>query len=255
MKNITINFILARTNSNYEEIHKTGVYKIYHIYNKDLIYIGSASSLKRWRIGFKQRWVCHIKELKNNNHHSSFLQRVVNKYGIDGLRFEIIEICDPSICLETEQKWLNHFKPFNNKGYNTCKIAGNSLGYKFPEEKKSKQKPINQYDLDGNFIKEWVSLQEASRKLNINVSSIKDCCKKRFKQIKGFIFTYKDDNTIVKIPKEERAFVISCFFNENLICKGSISEIINLVPDKKLTIYRSIKDGRITKNKYKYSKE
>ncbi len=172
MKNITINFLLSRTSSNYEDIHMTGIYKIFHISNPEVLYIGSAASLRKWREGFKQRWVNHLKQLNNNKHHSPFLQRVVNKYGIEGLRFEILEKCDPKECVKREQYWLDLFKPFGTKGYNTCKIAGSSLGYKFPEEKKSNKKPIVQYSLNGEFIKEWNSLNEASISLQNNFSSI-----------------------------------------------------------------------------------
>lgn len=255
MKNITINFILARTTSNYDSIHTTGVYKIYHISKPDILYIGSASSQKKWRIGFKQRWVEHIKNLKNNVHHSVFLQRVVNKYGLDGLRFEIIEQCLPEQCLEIEQKWLDHFKPFSNKGYNTCEIAGSSLGYKFPEEKKKNTKPINQYDIEGNFIKEWPSLNEASRELKINVSSIKDCCKKRYKQIKRYIFRYLGDDELPEINTINIPMIIECFYNNQIVYSGKFSEIIDLVPDKKAAVYKSIKDGTFTKKKWKYNKK
>lgn len=255
MKNVTINFILARTSANYENIHKTGVYKIYHINKPDIFYVGSATSEKKWRSGFKQRWVCHIKELNNNNHHSPFFQRVVNKYGIEGLRFEIIEKCIPVKCLEREQYWLDFYKPFGRKGYNTCKIAGNSLGYRFPENKKAKRKPICQYSLEGNFIKRWDSLNQASRELNISVSSIKDCCKKRFKQIKGFIFRYEGELDLPEYDSIRVPMKIDCIFNGSIVCTGYLSEIRNLVPDKKQAIYKSIRSGNLTRNNYKYNKK
>lgn len=254
MKNITITFILARTKSNYSDIHKTGIYRIYHVDKPDIFYIGSATSNKRWREGFKQRWICHIKELKSNSHHSPFLQRVVDKYGIEGLRFDIIEICSYEQCLEREQYWLDTVKPFGNKGYNTLTIAGNSLGYLFPEDKKSKRKSINQYSLDGKFIREWNSLNEASRHLNINVSSIKDCCKKRFKQIKGYVFRYKGDNELPDYTEFKIPMKIKCIYNNSVLYIGSFSEIKSLVPDSRASIYNSIKKGILTKNKYMYKK-
>lgn len=255
MKNISIQFIISRTSSNYEDIHSTGVYKIYHIHNPSIFYIGSATSLTKWRKGFKQRWICHLKSLKNNNHHSPFLQRVVNKYGIEGLRFEILEKCDPENCISKEQEWLDKLQPFGKNGYNTCKIAGNTFGYKFPENKKSKRKPIVQYCLNGKFIKQWDSLNQAARSLNINVSSIKDCCKKRFKQIKGYIFRYLDDSDIPEKILLKTPMTIECFHQDALVYVGKFTEIINMVPDKKAAVYKSIKDGNITKNGWKYYKK
>jgi len=54
--------------------------------------------------------------------------------------------------------------------YNTC------LGGKVPSSINEKQ--INQYDLDGNFIKTWNSIKEAERELNISDSGIQSACKK-----------------------------------------------------------------------------
>jgi len=254
MKNITINFLLSRTSSNYEDIHMTGIYRIFHISDTKILYIGSAAALTRWREGFKQRWVCHLRNLKNNKHHSPFLQRVVNKYGIEGLRFEILEKCSSEECIKREQYWLDLFKPFGTKGYNTCKIAGSSLGYKFPEEKKSNRKPIVQYSLNGEFIKQWDSLNQASRELNINVSSIKDCCKKRFNQIKGYIFRYLGETDLPNKEDIYTPMIIQCFHKDVIVYTGKFSEIIKLVPDKKAAIYKSIKDGNITKKGWYYKK-
>lgn len=255
MKNVTINLILSKTSSNYEDIFKTGVYKIYHIDKPELFYVGSAASVKKWRQGFIQRWKIHIRELINETHHSEFLQRVVNKHGHRGLKFEILEICNPEQCIEREQFWLDLYKPFGKNGYNTCKFAGNTLGYKFPEDKKTNRKAIDQYSLNGIFIKRWNSLNEASRELKINVSSIKDCCKKRFKQIKGFIFRYEGEKDLPDITTIRTLMEIECVYNNKVVFVGPFSEVINNVPDKKAAIYKSIKDGNYTKNNYKYNKK
>ena len=54
-------------------------------------------------------------------------------------------------------------------------------------------KPILQYDLKGNFIKEWPSQREASRVLNIFQSNIHSAIHsvKNVKQTHGFIFKLK----------------------------------------------------------------
>lgn len=245
---------MARTNSSYNDVHQQGVYRIYHIDKPDISYIGSATSSIKWKRGFRQRWTVHIRELKSVNHHSPFLQRVINKHGLDGLRFEILEICSSDQCLEKEQYWLDLYKPFNEKGYNTCTTAGNSLGYRFSEDKKSNRKPISQYSLNGEFIKKWDSLNQASRELNINVSSIKDCCKKRFKQIKGYIFRYEGELDLPESKDIKHIMQIECIYDNVITYTGRFSEIKKLVPDTKFSIYKSIKDGSVTKNNYKYKK-
>jgi group I intron endonuclease len=55
----------------------------------------------------------------------------------------------------------------------------------------SGRKPIIQYDLNMNFIKEWKSSLEASLELNINIECIRLCCQTRRKMYKNFIWKYK----------------------------------------------------------------
>lgn len=52
--------------------------------------------------------------------------------------------------------------------------------------------PIHQFDMQGNFIKEWQSATIAARALGCARSSISECCKGRYKSVKGFIWKYKD---------------------------------------------------------------
>jgi len=57
---------------------------------------------------------------------------------------------------------------------------------------KAKSKPINQYDLNGNFIKEWPSGKEASRVLKLQQSGINAVCNNKGKTHGGFIWKFKD---------------------------------------------------------------
>ena len=60
--------------------------------------------------------------------------------------------------------------------------------------KQNKQKiQINQYDLDGNFIKTWDSLTDASNYLNGNTGHIAKCCKRKIPIYKGYQWRYKND--------------------------------------------------------------
>ncbi len=58
---------------------------------------------------------------------------------------------------------------------------------------KDKRKPILQYDLEGNFIKEWSSQSVAIRYLKISSQNINNCCKGRSKTAGGFKWEYKDE--------------------------------------------------------------
>lgn len=70
----------------------------------------------------------------------------------------------------------------------------NVLGNKNGQEKK-----VCQYDIKGNFIKEWVSAKEAEKTIGVCSSSITEVCKKngRRKLAGGFIWRYKGDEDIV----------------------------------------------------------
>lgn len=56
----------------------------------------------------------------------------------------------------------------------------------------NRAKKVNQYDLDGNFIRTWDCIKEASDKLNICSSGIVMCCKnnKKYNNAGGFIWKY-----------------------------------------------------------------
>lgn len=55
-------------------------------------------------------------------------------------------------------------------------------------------KPILQYDLQGNFIKEWESSSEAGRYVKRAPTNITACCNNRMKTARGYIWKYKDTN-------------------------------------------------------------
>lgn len=54
----------------------------------------------------------------------------------------------------------------------------------------STYKPINQYDLDGNFIKRWDSMKEARRFYGFGINSLRNACKRKSGIHKGFIWRY-----------------------------------------------------------------
>ena len=55
------------------------------------------------------------------------------------------------------------------------------------------KKPVLQYTLDGEFIKEWDSLMQIERTLGYYNSNISACCKGKLKTCHGFLWRYKSD--------------------------------------------------------------
>jgi group I intron endonuclease len=115
-----------------------GVYKILNIVNSK-IYIGSSSNVLN-------RINRHLRDLRSNKHNNSKLQKSWNKYGEESFYFSIIEyVDDKNHLIEREQYYLDtvlhaHLNDniFENIALNLVKTAGNTIGYNFSEESKSK---------------------------------------------------------------------------------------------------------------------
>ena len=56
-----------------------------------------------------------------------------------------------------------------------------------------KSYPILQYDLDGNFIREWKDGKEITNILGFNISKVQNVCRGASKTSQGFIWKYKKD--------------------------------------------------------------
>ena len=88
------------------------------------------------------------------------------------------EIDNFNILLEREQYYLDLLSPFtcNNIGYNVNEKASGVVGLKWTEEQKApKGTSIDQYDMDGNYIKTHRSLALVERELGIGHSKISLC--------------------------------------------------------------------------------
>ena len=68
-----------------------------------------------------------------------------------------------------------------------CSVAYNN---NYRNKTINTRKKVNQYDLNGNFIKTWDCIIQAAKYYGINRSLITDVCKGRRKTAKGFIWRY-----------------------------------------------------------------
>ena len=78
-------------------------------------------------------------------------------------------------------------------------MYGKHLSEKAKQLRKEKAKNILQYDLNGNFIKEWECVGDIKKKYNISESSIYTCCENKAKSAYGFIWKYKNGDIEEKI--------------------------------------------------------
>lgn len=105
---------------------------VYLIKNKTngKVYVGSS-------INVRKRMIQHLSHLRIGIHHSKYLQRAWNKYGIDNLSVHILEYTKD--ILKRELYWMNFYQSYrNNNGYNICKIPNTTFGRFHSEETKRK---------------------------------------------------------------------------------------------------------------------
>jgi hypothetical protein len=74
---------------------------------------------------------------------------------------------------------------------------------KYFEHKRSKN--IEQYDLNGNFIKLWGNSREIQKELNLDRANIIKCCKGLYKQCYGFIWKYSEIQKSDKNKKKNKS--------------------------------------------------
>lgn len=165
----------------------TGIYSISFKNSKsNKKYIGSASQVSKKDIlskGFNKRWKTHLNLLKNNKHYSLPLQNACNKYGINNIRFTILEECDSNKCLEREQFYIDKFNAFN-KGYNGRPIANNNLGFKQSEKQKQiiKNRAKDIRDTFVTDIKKLYYENKTTREISSLLNISRNFIKKIFKE-------------------------------------------------------------------------
>jgi group I intron endonuclease len=185
---------------------KSGIYRIINKVNNKC-YIGSA-------INIFGRFATHRNQLRDNKHHSVYLQRSWNKYGEDNFVFERVEYCEKNILLIREQYYIDLLTP----EYNMCKIAGSSLGMKGTLESNQKKSDnhfqkgkfgkdnlssiiVYQYDLNGIFLKEWENAECIKRELELDPANIRTSIKEKVIRY-GFFWSYEFlGNIYTNIPK------------------------------------------------------
>jgi len=108
---------------------ESGVYKIENIINKK-VYIGESKNLRT-------RYKSHRKELSRNRHINKFLQEDVLEFGIENLKFSVLELCEVSKLTEREHFWIDFYKSLDrNFGYNIVK--NNKKNKEISEETRNK---------------------------------------------------------------------------------------------------------------------
>jgi hypothetical protein len=174
-----------------------GIYKITSPVHK--IYIGQSIDIER-----------RFREYQIYQQSISIGRKLYNslqKYNPFNHYFEVIEECTLLYLNEREIYWGLKFDVLGKNGLNLrlgeanglCseetkqKIGQGNKGKAKPNAGPKKQ-PIIQYNLEGNFIREWSSAKEAAVFLNKSSSAITECCKQIYnrKSAYGYIWKLKE---------------------------------------------------------------
>lgn len=184
-----------------------GIYKITSPSGK--IYIGSSKNIDKRKEDYRYKRFKYQVKLKAS----------INKYGWENHIFEIIEECEFTNLHLRERYWQEYYNCIEN-GLNCVYTKTDTQPKILSEETKSKMKahlqkrilkneqPANkailQYDLNGNFIKEWISFKEIRNNLGFCDRVLIDVCKGRKISACGFVWRYKTSNYLLKIevPKK-----------------------------------------------------
>lgn len=171
----------------------TYIYYLQDPTNDDIRYVGKTTDLKR-------RLKDHIKRSSKYKFHSATWIKSVLDKGVLPVIVELERVFDDSWKYR-EKYWISYYR----ENYDLTNILdGGQDGPSKETILKMKEsirrhydstlKKVNQYDLNGNFIKEWKSSVEASNELKINNSNINLVCKGVRKKAGGFMWKYDDNN-------------------------------------------------------------
>lgn len=108
---------------------------IYQITNtvNGKFYIGSTKNISK-------RMSTHFRQLKKGTHHSIYLQRSFDKYGIDAFEYCVIEECPDNILLSREEEILTEINPPYNM---TTKASGGYLIEHHPDRERLIEQATN----------------------------------------------------------------------------------------------------------------
>lgn len=143
-----------------------------------------------------ERWLRHIREsnaaIDGRRQSFPLFHRMIIKYGVENFKCYSIEECDNNKLDEREQYWIQYYDTFNN-GYNGTiggqKQFSNNIG-----------RQVSCYTLDGDFIKTFNNVAEASKEYKIHPSNIRKNCNGISKTCANRIWKWGNQQEKIIIP-------------------------------------------------------
>ena len=224
------------------------IYKVTNI-NNNKVYIGQTSRT------IEERWNQHKKNAfqDNNLEYQNKFHRAIRKYGIGGFIIEeqehIVGIDEEDLhqrLNDAETKWILHFNSKDN-GYNSSLGGDYNPMYGVRGKDNPCSVKINQYDLEGHFIKTWDSLSDIIREFG-GGNYAKVCSPQRLElrkvTAKGYVWRHFTDDPNcegVKISQEELDIRNAKYKNSSMIPKVKVDKLT--LNDEYICTYNSMREA------------
>lgn len=189
----------------------------------------------------------------NNDCRLPYFYNAIRKYGFNNFKYEVIERIYFSLeerdsiyekLNSLEEYYISFYKSNDlNFGYNITK-GGNNVSPKT-------YKKVNQYSLDGKFIKSYMSIAEASRDTGIYSRTICACCNKEVKSAGGYYWGYFENDNDININNSwgKRRKIFKYDLNNNLIkIFNSVTEAAKELKIDVSYFAKIVKEEKIYKN-------
>lgn len=125
----------------------------------------------------------------------------------------------------------NNLPQVNHKNHDKCDNRVENLEWCTNQynQRYSHALAVNQYDLDGKFIKAWESISDISKELKIPTSNISKCCKGEIATSNNYIFLYKDDSVNSRLLMLKNKYKCKCRKVEAYDVEGILLNTFNSV--------------------------
>lgn len=145
----------------------------------------------------KEKW-------KNYLGSGIILTRAIEKYGKENFSKKIIEECETKEQLNQKEKyWISYYNAVESDNFYNIASGGDG-GRTCYGATHHASKKVYQYDLDGNFLREWDNAKRAAEKYNISPSDIGRVCRNEAKQTRNFQWSFNKYDNLHK--KSKRIF-------------------------------------------------
>ena len=116
----------------------------------------------------------------------AFIQNPLNKKEVDHINCNITDNTIENL------RWVTRKENLNNPITKKRNSESRKGGYQPKGKENKRSRPILQYSLNGEFIKEWGSQREIKRALGYSNGNIYNCCALKSKTAYGYIWRFKE---------------------------------------------------------------